>query len=204
MLNKKSLTIRTLLVSLAIVEIVIAVGLTGWLAFQNGRKSVDQMTIKVLEEMISQVKQSLDTYINGPILLANLHKDSLDMKQMNLEDKVALEKHFWLQSHNFPEVAYFSFGYADGEVVGIQVNDDGSTHLQVTQNTGSLLSYSLNASGERDELLSTKPDFDPRKRQWYTIPLEKNGPAWTPIYSWFDPPTLAMTYSSPYFDDSKE
>ena len=204
MLNTNSLTIRTLLVSLAIVEIVVAVGLTGWLAFQNGRKSVDQMTIKVLEEMISQVKQNLNTHINGPILLAQLNKDSLDLNQTSLTDIPALEKHFWSQSRNFPDVAYFSFGYSDGEVVGIQVNDDGSTHLQVTEKTGNLLSYSLNKSGERDELINTKPDFDPRERQWYTIPLEKNGPAWTPIYSWFDPPTLAMTYSAPYADSNNE
>jgi adenylate cyclase len=192
------LSIRTLLVGLAVVEIVTAVGLTGWLAFRNGKQNADQLTVKVLGEMVLRVNTHLESYVNAPILLTELNKNTLDFEQIQLEDKARLEKHFWAQSQLFPEIAYFSFGYTDGEVVGVQVNDDGSTHVQVTENSGSLRSYSLDESGERLELLNTKENFDPRKRQWYTIPLSRNGPAWTPIYSWFSPPTLAMTFSKPY------
>jgi adenylate cyclase len=193
-----SLSIRTLLVGLAVVEIVAAVGLTGWLAFQNGKQNADQLTVKVLGEMVLHVNTHLEGYVNGPILLTDLNKNMLDLEQVALEDKAKLEKHFWAQSKLFPEIAYFSFGYIDGEVVGVQVNDDGSTHVQVTEGSGSLRSYRLDESGERLELLTTKENFDPRTRQWYKIPLSRNKAAWTPIYSWFSPPTLAMTFSKPY------
>ena len=180
------------------VEIVTAVGLTGLLAFRNGKQNADQLTVKVLSEMVMRINTHLESYVKGPILMTELNENTLDLEHVQLEDKAGLEKHFWRQSQVFPEIAYFSFGYMDGEVVGVQVNDDGSTRLQVTENTGSLRSYSLDESGERLELITTKENFDPRKRQWYTIPLSRNGPAWTPIYSWFSPPTLAMTFSKPY------
>lgn len=139
-----ALSIRTLLVGLAVVEIVTAVGFTGWLAFRNGKQNADQLTVKVLEEMVLRVNTHLEDYVDGPILLTDLNKNTLDFEQVQLGDKAGLEKHFWAQSKLFPEIAYFSFGYIDGEVVGVQVNDDGSTHVQVTENSGSLRSYSLN------------------------------------------------------------
>ena len=58
--NRKFL-LRTPLVISFVVQIVTAVGLTGWLAFRNGQKTVPELVNQISERVTEQVEKDIKT-----------------------------------------------------------------------------------------------------------------------------------------------
>ena len=115
-----------------------------------------------------------------------------------------MEEHFWQPSQILNLISYIQFGNKEGEFVGLAVNDDGTLHYQFTEFSGNLRTYEINNKGEKGKLLKVSPNFDARVRPWYKVPQKAKKTAWTEIYSWVSPPTLAITIGQPYYDQNNQ
>ncbi len=196
----RSLSLRILLIIPFVIQIFGAVGLVGYLSFRNGQKSVENLAGKLMLEVGNRISERLKTYLATPHIVNQLNQDALDLGNLNLENLQTMEQHFWRQSQIFELVSYIQFGSVQGEFVGLAVNDDGTFRYQVTEFTGALQTYAINKQGNRGEFLETSPNFDSRLRPWYIVPQQADRPAWTDIYPWVNPPTLAITLGQPYYD----
>ena len=196
----RSLPLRLLLIIPFVIQIFGAVGLVGYLSFRNGQKSVENLAEQLMLEVGNRISERLKTYLATPHIVNQLNKDALDLGNLDLDNLQTMEQHFWRQSQIFDLVSYIQFGSAGGEFVGLAVNDDGTFRYQVTEFTGALQTYAIDKQGNRGEFLETSPNFDSRLRPWYIVPQQADRPAWTEIYPWVNPPTLAITLGQPYYD----
>ena len=198
----RGLPLRLVLVLPFLLQIFAAVSLTGYLSFLDSKESIEDLATQLMSEVEERIDQHLANYLTVPHQINQLNKNALDLNQLDVKDLTSMERHFWQQSQIFQTVSYIQFGGIDGEFIGLGINDDGSINYQATDFTGSLQTYQTEADGDRGEFLKSSPDFDPRKRPWYKVPQEANAPAWTNIYTWVNPPTLAITLGQPYYDPS--
>lgn len=192
--------LRTVLVVPFVLQIFGAVGLVGYFSFRNGQLAVQELANQRMQEVESRISERLEIYFEAPHQVNQINQAALDLGQLDVNNLESMERHFWQQSQIFDLVSYIQFGRRNGEFVGLAVNDDGSFTYQVTEGTGALQTYSINRQGDRTALLETSPDFDPRNRPWYKTPEKANKPAWTDIYAWVNPPTLAITLGQPFYD----
>ena len=58
--------LHTLLVVSLVVQILTAVGLTGWLAFRNSQKTVTEMVNQISDRVTEQVEKDIKTFANTP------------------------------------------------------------------------------------------------------------------------------------------
>ncbi|MEL6493956.1 MAG: ATP-binding protein [Cyanobacteria bacterium J06623_7] len=185
-----------------LLQIFAAVSITGYLSFRHSQKSIENLANQLMFEVEERIEQHLKNYLGAPHQINQLNKNALDLNQLDFADLTSMERHFWQQSQIFETVSYIQFGNVDGEFIGLEINDDGTTRYQATDFQGALQTYEIAAHGARGKLLNSSPNYDPRKRPWYRVPQEANKPAWTNIYTWVNPPTLAITLGQPYYDPS--
>ena len=196
------LPLRWVLIVPFVVQIVLSVGITAYMSFLDSRESIEDLATQLMSETNERIDEQLKNYLTVPHQINQLNKNALDLEQLDVNELTTMERHFWQQSQIFPTVAYIQFGNVNGEFVGLSVNDDRTVRYQATDFTGSLQTYEIEPNGDRGKFLKSSPDYDPRKRPWYKVPQEANAPAWTNIYTWVNPPTLAITLGQPYYDPS--
>jgi len=197
--NGSKLPLRVILIVPFVLQIFAAVGLTGYLSLRNGQKSVQDLAGQLMGEVDGRISRHVRDYLETPDQINQLNKSALDLGQLDSNDLQSMEKHFLQQSKIFDKVSYIQFGSAQGEFVGLEINDDKTVRYQVTESTGTLRTYSIKENGDRDRFLKASPNYDPRNRPWYTVPQQANATAWTNIYAWVNPPTLAITIGQPYY-----
>ncbi|MGC9505064.1 ATP-binding protein [Baaleninema sp.] len=196
---------RLVIVVPFILQMGIAVSLVGWLSFRNGQRAVNDIVIQLEQEVNTRVKERLDAYLAVPHAINRTNASALALGQLDPNDLRSMERYFWRQIQTFDrQVSYIQFARADGEFVGIELNDDGTLNYQVTENSGQLRHYSIDENGDRERLLSSSPNYDPRVRPWYRVPQQTREPAWTPVYAWIHPPTLATSLGEPYYNENGE
>ena len=198
----KGIPLRLVLVVPFVVQIFAAVGITGYLSFRHSQKSIEDLATQLISEVEGRIDEHLTNYLATPYQINQLNQNALDLSQLDTSNLTSMGRHFWQQSQIFPTVAYIQFGSVDGEFIGLEIDDDENVRYQATDFKGSLQTYEVEQNGERGKLLESLPDYDPRKRPWYRVPQEANGSAWTNIYTWVNPPTLAITLGRPYYDVS--
>ncbi len=202
--NGSKLPLRIILIVPFVAQIFAAVGLTGYLSLRNGQKSVQDLAGQLMGEVDGRINRHVRDYLNTPDQINQLNRSALDLGQLDLNDLQTMEKHFLQQSKIFDKVSYIQFGSSQGEVIGLEIIDDETVRYQVADSAGTLRAYSIKENGDRDKFLKASPNYDPRNRPWYTVPQKANGTAWTEIYAWVNPPTLAITIGQPYYDRNRK
>ena len=202
--NGSKLPLRMILILPFVAQIFAAVGLTGYLSLRNGQEAVQDLARQLMSEVDGRINRHVRDYLDTPDQINQLNQSALDLGQLNSNDLKTMEKHFLRQSKIFDKVSYIQFGSSQGEFVGLEINDDKTVRYQVTESTGTLRTYSIKENGDRDKFIKASPNYDPRNRPWYTVPQQANGTAWTEIYAWVNPPTLAITIGQPYYDRDRK
>ena len=196
----KNIPLQFILIVPFALQIFGAVGLIWYFSYKHSQRSIQDLAGQLMLEIEDRINEHLDTYLANPDRINQLNKNALDLGHLDLQNLPTMEKHFWRQSKVFNLVSYIQFGSIEGEFVGLAVNDNNTVRYQITESTNSLRTYSIEENGDRDKLLKISPDYDPRNRPWYITPKQANKAAWTDIYAWVNPPTLAITLGQPYYD----
>lgn len=198
----KKVPIQTVLVAPFVLQIVAAVGLTGWLSLRNGQHAVNDVAGQLRSEVTSRIEQHLQTYLETPHLVNQINADAVRLGLLDLNDTRSLERYFWTQMQRFKTVSYISLGTEQAEYVGVERMDNGSLHIEVSdRSTGrNFQTYALNQKGDRTQLLQSKPNYDPRKRAWYKTAVAAKQPVWTDIYTYFSTQKLTITADQALYD----
>ncbi|MGB8699897.1 MAG: hypothetical protein WCD18_10815 [Thermosynechococcaceae cyanobacterium] len=65
-----SISLRLLLVIPLIVQIMVSVGLTGYLSWLNGQKAVNELASKLQTEVSNHISQQLESYMSIPAIVS--------------------------------------------------------------------------------------------------------------------------------------
>lgn len=196
------LPLRTLLIVAFVGQLLVAVGLTGWLSFRNGQLAVSDLATQLRREITSRVYQHLKTYLAIPHLVNQVNADAIHLGLLNLDQVRTLDHYFWKQIQTFHSVNYIALATTPGEYIGTKIREDGSIIVEVQDNltAGHLETWETDNQGNYLKRSNTKPDYDPRQRPWYQAAVKAGKPVWTDIYVYFSGLSTAISANQPIYD----
>ncbi|WRH65428.1 MAG: hypothetical protein RSE13_16275 [Planktothrix sp. GU0601_MAG3] len=106
----KKVSLRNLLIFPFVFQIFIAVGLVGWLSFQNGQRAVNDLANQLQNEVSARISQQLDHYLALPIQVNEVNLNLLKLGLLNFQDLDSIRRHLWKQMKVYPSLGYFNLG----------------------------------------------------------------------------------------------
>jgi adenylate cyclase len=178
--------LRTALVVPFVLQTVAAVGLVGFLSFRNGQKAVNDVATQLRNETSTRIKQNLTYLLAMPFQTFEANDAALSQNRIDLNNNGRdIEKFLWGQLPAFPLVALAAFVAPNQEYFAGSREDDGTLVIRASEveTNYTLITYTASPEGERREIINTgKPNFDPRKRSYYTIPVQQKQAFWGKVF----------------------
>ncbi|MFN6481626.1 MULTISPECIES: ATP-binding protein [unclassified Nostoc] len=198
--------LRYVLIVPFILQICGAVGLVGYLSYQNGQKAVHELATQLENEICDRIEQHLDRYLTTPQQINQINLDAIELGLLNLSDFQTTGNYFWKQMQVF-NVGYNSFANPKGEFIGVERLDNGKLLInEVSQKNGigKLYVYPTDNKGNRRHFQEVK-NYDPRLEAWYADPVKIGKPVWSQIYQWEDKPEiLSISSSYPVYEKNRK
>lgn len=198
----KSLQLRHVLVVPFILQISLAVGLTGWLSIYNGQRAVNEVAIQLRNEITARIQQYLKTYVETPHKINQINANAIRLGEVNLQDLAALERHLWYQIETFNTVTAVYIGSQYGEHVAVEKGDNGGFQVKLSGESTNheIRIYAADKPGHHTKLLRYRPNYDPRTRPWYQSAVKSKTANWGGIYKLFATPKFVLNASLPIYD----
>jgi signal transduction histidine kinase/CheY-like chemotaxis protein len=202
----KSVPLHGILVVPFILQISVAVGLTGWLSVRNGQRAVNEVAVQLRNEITSRINQYLQTYVSVPHKINQLNANAVRLGEVNPQNVSGLEEHLWYQLETFDTVTAVYVGSENREHVAVERADDGSFQVKVSGDATNheVRIYAADRPGNRTKLLRSKPNYDPRTRPWYTSAVKAGTAQWGGIYKLFATPKYVLNASLPIYNDRNQ
>jgi signal transduction histidine kinase/DNA-binding NarL/FixJ family response regulator len=188
---KYKLSLRSLLIVPFVLQIFVAVGLTGYISLRNGQKAVNNVASQLRQEMSDRLNLQVLNYLEQPYIAGQVIVVAAQEGQLDLTDFTKLERTLWrLVSQNTLEDV--QIGLEDGTNIALEktINDGIVSRLSDKARLPQRRFYKLDNRGQRVALLKTQAEFDPRTRPWYQVVQKAGKPAWTSV------PYLSSSYQS--------
>lgn len=196
----RKLPLRVVLVVPFVLQVSLAVGLTGWFSLRNGQKAINQVTTQLREEITARIEQELATYIHDLYLVNQINQDAVTLNLLNLEDPQQLQAYFYKQLQAFEAISAIKFSSEEGQFLGLERSPDGYLLSLANSDTEQALeTYELDRDRERGQLLSTTPDYDSRLELSYENAIQAGKATWGGIYTHLGSETLATTVNQPVY-----
>ncbi|MEH2075115.1 MAG: ATP-binding protein [Nostoc sp.] len=198
----KNVSLRHILVVPFILQISLAVGLTGWLSIHNGQRAVNEVAIQLRNEITARIQQYLQIYVETPHKINQLNANAVQLGEVNIQNLSTLEQHLWYQLKTFDTVTAVYLASEYGEHVAVQRADDGQFQVKLSgKSTGNEIRiYAADQPGHYTQLLRSKPNYDPRTRPWYQSAVKSKKANWGGIYRLFATPKYVLNASLPIYD----
>jgi PAS domain S-box-containing protein len=189
-----------------ILQICGAVGLVGYLSYQNGQKAVKELAAQLENEICDRIEQHLNNYLTTPKQINQINLDAIELNLLNLADFKTTGKYFWRQMQVF-NVGYNNFANPKGEFIGIERLDNGKlliNEVSEKNGIGKLYVYTTDNQGNRRHLQEVKT-YNPRAEAWYADAIKVGKPVWSEIYQWEDKPEiLSISSSYPVYNKNRQ
>jgi signal transduction histidine kinase/CheY-like chemotaxis protein len=202
----KSLSLRLVLIVPFVVQIFAAVGLVGYLSFRNGQKAVNEMALKLQNEVSDRVDQHLNGYFNTARHLAEVNGDAFDIGLLNPNDLEQLGQYFWKQIQQF-NVGYISFASPTGKMAGSGYYTDSDIVVNEANpskngNRDNYI-YKTDSKGNRLKLFDIYKNYEFDKEAWYSDTVQAGKAGWS-LYQWeIEPFPLSVSANRPIYDKNR-
>ncbi|MCW6037854.1 cyclic nucleotide-binding domain-containing protein [Spirulina subsalsa FACHB-351] len=170
-----------------IAPLVVGVGVTGLLAFLNGRSTVNDLAQRLVDNIAQRVENEVVATITLPHQLNQWNADQLRLGLLNPEDLSTFEKPLYSQLQQTPYFAYVYWGNEQREFVGAgRVRNNQVVLARSNAETDYYYyNYEVDAQGNRGARQSIEPEpYDPRQRPWYQDAVAAKQATWGSIYIW--------------------
>jgi signal transduction histidine kinase/DNA-binding NarL/FixJ family response regulator len=199
-LNKQPL--RSVLIFPFVLQICLAVGLTGYFAIRNGQKAVDDMANQLMDKTNALVDGYLDNYLATPQRVNQINLEAIASKVIDPSNLSTMERLFWQQHQTF-QLNYINFANPQGDYLGIGISPNGQIVLDKIDRSRKqqLSSYALDDRGNKQKLIEVV-SYDFSSAPWYGDAVKAKKPIWSEIYNfgggWDE--ILSISSSYPVYD----
>lgn len=174
--------LRVVIIAVFVLQVVAAVGMTGYLSYTNGEKAVHGVVTQLLDEVTNRIQQHLDSYLFIPQSLNQINVRMVQQGLLKTDDADQMIHYFWQQGQLFKGYGSIGFANTDGEVFGVNEPENYIVISQKSLTGGSIIRYAPDANGNRtDQVLREVPNFDARTKGWYQAAVSAGGPTWAGI-----------------------
>lgn len=195
----KNLSLRQILILSLISQVLVAVGLTGYFSWKNGRQTVEKLALRLSREVTAHTQEHVADYLKIPTTFLKINRVFTDLQQLDTNNLAELKDVFWQQTQIYPEINTIFFGSQTGDFIEIENSNTPKLMIRNEETAPDWEMYSLNQAGDIIKKLASQK-YDPRKRPWYKTAIKHQDLVWSPIYLFTDPPVLGITPAIPLKD----
>ncbi|MEG4997623.1 adenylate/guanylate cyclase domain-containing protein [Microcoleus sp. B4-D4] len=198
----RKIPLQILLIVPFVVQTVGAVAVVGYLSYRNGQKAVNDVATQLRNDTSDRIKQNLTYLVAIPFQSFETYDAALLQNRINLNNGRDVEKFLWGQLPAFPLIAAAAFVTPNQEFFAGERQDDGEIVIRTSEveNNHTLTTYTTSPSGERREIINAgKPNFDPRNRPYYKIPVQQKQAVWAKLYPHITGKYLYIAASKPIY-----
>ena len=199
--------LRLLLVVPFVLQVSVAVGLTGWLSMRQGERAVNQVTSKLRDSVSDQIDYKLQEFLATSHLVNQLNYDAIALHQLDPADEDQFFRHFRRQSQQFSHIDSIFWGQANGEFVGhTNLGQQAHQFMRGGPSRSGQIQFSEidPATGQPTKVVSSTPNWETSTRPWYRAAVQAKGPVWGEVFPYHAFPLLAIATSRPVYSDSGE
>jgi adenylate cyclase len=181
----RKIPLQTLLIVPFVAQTVGAVTFVGYLSYRNGQKAVNDVATQLRNDISDRIKENLTYLVAIPFQSFENYDAALSQNRIDLNNGRDVEKFLWGQLPAFPLVAAAAFVTPNQEFFAGERQDDGAIVIRASEveNNHTLTTYTASPEGERREITNAgKPNFDPRNRPYYKIPVQQKQAVWAKLY----------------------
>ncbi|MGG6298207.1 histidine kinase dimerization/phospho-acceptor domain-containing protein [Leptolyngbya sp. AN02str] len=202
----QGISLRLILVVPFVLQILIAVGITGWLSLRHGQQAVNDLAMQLRIKTSEQVVHHLQDQLILPYQINQLNLDAIHAGLLDLQNFHELGRTFHFQMQVFG-VGYINFANSKGEFIGVERLDNGRLVINETRlpRLSDMAIYQTDAQGNRVALEDVAIDEPPVvEEDWYADAVQAKIPVWSRIYQWDDKPEiLSISSSYPVYDQNE-
>ncbi|MFB8797193.1 MAG: PAS domain S-box protein [Microcoleus sp.] len=201
MKSSPKMSLRLVLLVPLVVQISVAVGVTGWLSFRNGQKAVNDLATRLSLEVAARTKENFQSFGDVSHLFLQMNTAAIASGNLDPEDFGNLERYFWNQTKLSDRMTTIYYGDEQGRFLLLKREAENLVYIRDESTAPDRQIYRLDSQGNRTELIKTVP-YDPRTRPWYTTAKQSGKPTWSPIYVFTAPPVLGITPVTPIYNQT--
>lgn len=201
-LKTRKVSLRTVLIVASVVQIIVAVGLTGYLSWHSAQQAVNELAYQSIEKVSNRVEHNLHEYFSVPELVNQSTINAIELGYLNLDNLQPWEKYLWRQVQLAPQLSFIGIGNENKEYRSARKLTDGSlVFTKSDRETGfNLNTYNSDRNGNRTTFRSSTKNFDPRQRPWYQKAAAAGKLTWSDVYLSFLEPSLSISAVQPIYD----
>ncbi|MEO1351766.1 MAG: hypothetical protein AAFW84_23675, partial [Cyanobacteria bacterium J06635_15] len=182
-----------------VAQIIVAVGLTGYLGIRNGQKAVRDLAQQLMADVSSQVEQKLNSYLELPHLVNQTNANAIALGVLNTdwENRETFARHFVQQLQQFDEISWLTLATEEPNFVDAARKEDvyQFTWWESAQQSEGTVDFLATAQAEDIEVIerSASPQYDHRQRSWYREARSGHlTDFWSDIYTTVKPQRLVI------------
>jgi len=153
-----------------VLQIVMAVGFTGYLSLYHGQAAVENVASDLQAEISAHLDDYLVNTLAIPDRINHLNANAITNGQLNPNNFEQLSQKFQEQLQLLPSVSEIRFANPEGEWIALRYRRDNPHLLELaiasSATNGQLHIYSVDR-GQGRSLLRSLPNPDPRQSSWY-------------------------------------
>lgn len=200
--NRRKIPLRLILVVPFILQISVAIGLTGWLSFRNGQKAIDDLATQLQRAIGDRIQLQVDAHLKIPHLVNKANENPIQQGLLPGGNLRGIESFFLKELRSFESVRYMDWTNESGDYIGVAQLEDGTLNIEVADDSThrQYYTYQVNSQGQRKKLLRKNQSFDPRTSPRYKAAKQAKRATWSPIYIGFNNSTIAFDAVLPVYD----
>jgi diguanylate cyclase (GGDEF)-like protein len=178
--SSRHIPLRLILIAPFVIQIVAAIGITGWISYRSGEKAIANTASELLLQAKYRIRERLDRLLSQSEIVLDTSTYAYKEGYISIERSKDLAQYFLahMQRNNPPPQAIY-MGDPQGRY--LLVNSKNQLEAIDTPGIKRITRYTLDGNGDRQNPVLGKP-YDPRQRPWYQAALPQNEIVWTKIY----------------------
>lgn len=187
----KTYSIRSVILTLMISEIFVAILVTGFLWYSNGNSAVKTLSKNLSSEIGLRIEERILAVLDTAMLHASHQKQIFSTELIVLGSENQRSQTLAYQKEVLdlnPQITTLFTCTPTGELHGLQREENGG-YATLRSLAGKPGLMEITSTGE--EIYSDS--FDATKRPWFREAISKRQSGWTPVYSFSGIPQLGLT-----------
>ena len=202
------LSLSTILIVPFVLQIFMAVGLTGYFSFRNGQKAVNDIAERLLSEISLRVEQNLQTYLDTPHQINQSNLTNIQLGKLDVQNFTDLQRYFFYNLKQYHNISLIGFANINKEFISAERHySDNSLTIRVSGKSTNyeLRTYRTDSQGRRLNIIAadTGKNYNPHIRPWYINPVKARNQSWGEIYPHIGGKILYLGAGQPVYNNGK-
>ena len=193
-LNNKIKLIYSLSGTFLTILILTVISITGYSFVQN-KNHLFHLSSGVMVKSNDIIYQKISSFLEPATILPKMTAEFIGNEKINHKNNDQIEKYFLTILETYPQFQACFIGLESGDFIMCRRTSQGYQSKIIHRKLNRQLIKTLNKDKIQISIEEKKPDYDPRKRAWYSGALGSENVFWTKVYTFFTEKAPGVTAS---------